>query len=325
MKTPVQIAVTGAAGQISYSLLFRLIAGGLAGPDQPVVLRLLDLPEALPALKGVMMELEDCASPLLAGTVITADPELAFEGADVAFLLGARPRGPGMERQDLLQVNAQIFGPQGRALNAVAKRDVKVLVVGNPANTNALITLKNAPDLSPRNFSAMTRLDQNRAVSLLAAQAGCTVGDIRRVAIWGNHSSTQYPDLYHALAQGRPALEQVGEAWFQETFIPTVRQRGAAIIAERGKSSAASAASAALDHMRDWRQGTAAGDWASMAVYSDGSYGIAEGLIYSFPVSLQGGGYQIVQDLPINGFSREQMRTTEQELILERDMVKHLL
>jgi len=325
MKTPVQIAVTGAAGQISYALLFRLITGGLAGPDQPVVLRLLDLPEALPALRGVVMELEDCASPLLAGLVITADPEVAFEGADAAFLLGARPRGPGMERQDLLQVNAQIFGPQGRALDAVAKRDVKVLVVGNPANTNALITLKNAPGLSPQNFSAMTRLDQNRAVSLLAARAGCKVADIRRLAVWGNHSSTQYPDLYPALAAGVPALERVEEAWFHQEFIGTVRQRGAAIIAERGKSSAASAASAALDHMRDWLYGTPADDWASMAVLSDGSYGITEGLVYSFPVTIQDGEWSIVQGLPVNDFSREKLRATEQELIQERDMVKHLL
>lgn len=325
MKTPVQITVTGAAGQISYALLFRLISGELAGPDQPVVLRLLDLPDFLPVVRGVVMELEDCASPLLAGTVVTADPDVAFQDADMAFLLGARPRGPGMERQDLLQVNAQIFGPQGRALNAVAKRDVKVLVVGNPANTNALITLKNAPDLSPRNFAAMTRLDQNRAVNLLAAQAGSLVADIRQVVIWGNHSSTQYPDLYHALVQGRPALGRVDEAWFQQTFIPTVRQRGAAIIAERGKSSAASAAYAALDHMRDWHLGTAADDWASMAVYSDGSYGITEGLIYSFPVKVRAGGYEIVQGLPINDFSRGQLLATEKELILERDMVKHLL
>lgn len=325
MKTPVQIAVTGAAGQISYGLLFRIIAGELAGPDQPVILRLLDLTEALPALRGVVMELEDCASPLLAGTVITDDPKLAFQDADMAFLLGARPRGAGMERQDLLQVNAQIFGPQGRALNEVAKRDVKVLVVGNPANTNALITLKNAPDLSPRNFSAMTRLDQNRAISLLAAKAGCTVGDIKKLAIWGNHSSTQYPNLYDAQIHGKPALEQVEEAWFQQDFIPTVRQRGAAIIAERGKSSAASAASAALDHMRDWIQGSSANDWVSMAVYSDGSYGVAEGLMYSFPLTIRGGEWSIVQGLPVNDFSREQLRITEQELILERDMVKHLL
>jgi len=325
MKTPVQIAVTGAAGQISYALLFRLIMGDLAGPDQPVVLRLLDLPEALPALKGVVMELEDCASPLLAGTVITDDPRVAFQDADVAFLIGARPRGPGMERQDLLQVNGQIFGPQGRALNDVAKRDVKVLVVGNPANTNALITLKNAPDLSPLNFSAMTRLDQNRAINLLAAKAGSAISDIRQATIWGNHSSTQYPDLYHALVQGEPALARVDEAWFQETFVPTVRQRGAAIIAERGKSSAASAASAALDHMRDWYRGTAGDDWTSMAVYSDGSYGITEGLIYSFPVRNLAGGFEIVQDLPINEFSRAKLIETEQELILERDMVKHLL
>jgi len=324
MKTPVQIAVTGAAGQISYALLFRIAAGGVAGPDQPVVLRLLDVPGALGDLQGVLMELQDCAPPLLAGAIATADPLEAFQDADLAFLVGARPRGPGMERQDLLQVNAEIFSTQGRALDQVAKRDVKVLVVGNPANTNALIAQQNAPGLPPKNFTAMTRLDHNRAASLLAGRIGCPVADIRQVAIWGNHSTTQYPDLHHALAQGRPALAQVEEGWYRDEFIPAVQKRGAAVIAARGKSSAASAANAALEHMRDWIHGTAEGDWTSMAVPSDGSYGIAEGLVYSFPVRIQGGDYQIVQDLPINAFSRERMVLSEQELLLERDMVKHL-
>ncbi len=325
MKTPLQIAVTGAAGQISYALLFRIITGELAGADQPVVLRLLDVPEAKATLQGVAMELWDCASPLLAGVVVTCDVHEAFENADLAFLLGARPRGPGMERKDLLAVNAEIFSPQGHALNEAAKRDVKVLVVGNPANTNALITLKNAPNLSPRNFSAMMRLDHNRAVSLLAAHCGCRVGEIRRVTVWGNHSSTQYPDLHHALVQGQPALEKVENAWFQDDFIPTVQKRGAAVIALRGKSSAASAANAAIEHMRNWRQGTASDDWVSMGVYSDGSYGIAEGIMFSFPARTCNGEYQIVQDLPINDFSRERLRQTEQELLQEREMVRHLL
>ena len=324
MKTPIHIAVTGAAGQISYSLLFRLIAGDLAGPDQPIVLRLLDVPDALAALQGVAMELADCASPLLSDVVITADPREAFDNADFAFLLGARPRVLGMERQDLLHDNAEIFGPQGRALNEAAKRGVKVLVVGNPANTNALIALKNAPDLSPRNFSAMTRLDHNRAVGFLAAKCGCSVADVRRLAIWGNHSSTQFADLHHALIRGRPALELVEETWYHEAFIPAVQKRGAEVIAARGKSSAASAAHAAIDHMRSWIQGTPDGDWVSMAVYSDGSYGIAEGLVYSFPVSIRGGEYEIVEGLPLNPFSQERMRLSEMELLVERDMVHHL-
>ncbi len=288
-------------------------------------LRLLDVPGAQADLQGVLMELEDCASPLLAGAVATADPLEAFQDADLAFLVGARPRGPGMERQDLLAVNAEIFTTQGRALDQVAKRDVKVLVVGNPANTNALIALKNAPGLSPRNFSAMTRLDHNRAVGLLAAKLSCKIADIRQAAIWGNHSTTQYPDLHHALAQGLPALAQVEQGWYRDEFIPAVQKRGAAVIAARGKSSAASAANAALEHMRSWIQGTPPDDWVSMAVCSDGSYGIAEGLIYSYPVRIQGGEYHIVQDLPINDFSREKMRLSEEELILEREMVKHLL
>ncbi|MDD5034472.1 MAG: malate dehydrogenase [Methylococcaceae bacterium] len=325
MKTPVNIAVTGAAGQICYSLLFRIITGDLLGPDQPVALRLLEVPEAMPALQGVVMELEDCASSLLAGLVISSDPKVVFEEADLVFLLGARPRGAGMERQDLLNVNAEIFSPQGRALNEVAKRGVKVLVVGNPANTNALITQHNAPDLSPRNFSAMSRLDHNRALSLLAIRCGCSTAEVKRIAIWGNHSTTQYPDLHHALVRGKPALEAVEPSWYRDQFIPQVQQRGASIIAIRGRSSAASAANAALAHMRSWVAGTPDDDWVSMAVYSDGSYGIAEGLIYSFPVIIRDGDYRIVRDLPINDFSRERLRLSEAELLTERDMVKHLL
>ena len=325
MQTPLHIAVTGAAGQISYALIFRILSGDLAGPGQPFVLRLLDVPGAMKDLQGIQMEIEDCASPLLAGIVITDDPAEAFANADIAFLVGARPRGPGMERQDLLHVNAEIFSVQGRALNEAARQGVKVLVVGNPANTNALIALKNAPRLSPRNFSAMTRLDHNRAVSQFARHSGCTVEDIRQVIIWGNHSNTQYPDLHHALVKGKPAWAGVEEAWFREQFISCIQKRGAEVIAMRGKSSAASAANAALEHMRSWIAGTPADDWVSMAVYSDGSYGIAEGLVYSFPVRIQGGDYAIVQGLPIDDFSQERMRLTESELLMERDMVKHLL
>ena len=292
MKTPVQIAVTGAAGQISYALLFRLIAGDLLGEDQPIVLRLLEVPEAIAAVEGVNMELTDCASPLLEDVVISSDPEVAFKDADFAFLVGARPRGPGMERQDLLQVNAAIFSVQGKALDAAAKRSVKVLVVGNPANTNALIAQRNAPGISPRNFTAMTRLDHNRAVSQIALQTGHLVRDVRQVTIWGNHSSTQHPDLSHALVKGQPALELVERAWYENTFIPTVQQRGAAVIQARGKSSAASAAHAALSHMHTWVHGTAADDWVSMAIHSDGSYGVEPGLISSFPVTVKDGEYQ---------------------------------
>ncbi len=324
MKTPIHIAVTGAAGQISYALMFRIIQGDLAGTDQPVILHLLDLPGVMKDLEGIEMEMQDCAAPLLAGVVITDDPKVAFENADVAFLVGARPRGPGMERQDLLHVNAEIFSTQGKALNEVASQNVKVLVVGNPANTNALIALKNAPKLSPRNFTAMTRLDHNRAVSKLARHSECEIGDIRHIIIWGNHSSTQYPDLHHALVKGKPALDGVEEVWFREHFISCIQKRGAEVIAMRGKSSAASAANAALEHLRSWMLGTPEDDWVSMAVYSDGSYDIAEGLIYSFPVTIKNGDYQIVQGLPIDAFSLERMRLTESELLMERDMVKHL-
>jgi len=324
MKTPIHIAVTGAAGQISYALIFRIIEGDLAGQDQPVVLHLLDIPAAMKDLEGIRMEMEDFASPLLAGVVSTDDPKLAFENADIAFLVGARPRGPGMERQDLLSVNAEIFSVQGRALNEAAHPGVKVLVVGNPANTNALIAAKNAPNLSTRSFSAMTRLDHNRAVSMLATRCGCSVADIRQMIIWGNHSSTQYPDLHHALVRGKPALDGVEEDWFHGHFISAVQKRGAEVIAMRGKSSAASAANAALEHMRSWIMGTPEDDWVSMAVYSDGSYGIAEGLMYSFPVRIRDGDYEIVQGLPIDAFSLERMRLTEKELLMEKEMVKHL-
>jgi len=324
MQEALNVAVTGAAGQISYALLFRLIAGDLCGPGQVLNLRLLEVEEALPALDGVIMELADCAAPVLGEVVATADPAVAFRDADLVFLVGARPRGPGMERRDLLEANAAIFSCQGRALNETAKRSVRVLVVGNPANTNALIALCNAPDLSPRNFSAMTRLDHNRAVSLLAARCVCGVGDVRRVAVWGNHSSTQYPDLSHATVRGEPALAAAGVDWFRDSFIPAVQQRGATVIRARGKSSAASAANAALDQMRSWITSTAAGDWVSMAVCSDGSYGISEGIVFSFPVITAGGDYTIVADLPLSEFSRACLRTTEAELQEERSMVEHL-
>lgn len=325
MKTPVHITVTGAAGQISYALIFRLAAGDLLGCDQPVTLRLLDVPEAAGALDGVVMELVDCAWPLLHDVVVSSDPKVAFDGADLAFLVGARPRTQGMERQDLLVVNAGIFSEQGRALNERAERGVKVLVVGNPANTNALIALSNAPDLPPTAFSAMTRLDHNRAVAHLALKCGCRVGDIRRLAIWGNHSTTQFPDLHHALVRGRPAMELLDEAWYRDDFIPMVQKRGAAVIEARGKSSAASAANAAICQMRDWVLGSRTDDWASMAIPTEGSYGIAEGLVFSFPVTVSEGEYRVVQGLELNQFSRDRLRLSEQELLAERSMVAHLL
>lgn len=325
MKTPVHIAVTGAAGQISYSLLFRLISGELLGDDQPVVLRLMEVPEAIGALDGIAMELEDCASPLLHGIVPTSDPETAFENAEVAFLVGAQPRGPGMERKDLLKVNADIFSVQGRALNAAAKRSVKVLVVGNPANTNALIARSNAPDLPSENFSAMMRLDLNRAVSLLAARSGCGAGDVKGVVIWGNHSTTQYPDISHATVQGRRAFETVGREWYEGEYIAAVQNRGAEVIKVRGKSSAASAANAALGAMRTWLHGTPAGEWTSMAVCGDGSYGIEAGLTCSYPVEVRDGRWQIVQGLELDEFSRARIKASEAELISERDMIRHLL
>ena len=325
MTSPVRVTVTGAAGQISYSLLFRIASGEMLGPNQPVILQMLEITPALEALKGVAMELEDCAFPLLAGMVCTDDAAVAFKGSDYALLVGARPRGPGMERKDLLEANAAIFSAQGRALNDNASKDIKVLVVGNPANTNALIAQRNAPAINPRQFTAMTRLDHNRAMSQIANKTGTTINDVTHMTIWGNHSATQYPDLHEAKINGQPAIDMIDQAWYEADFIPTVQQRGAAIIAARGASSAASAANAAIAHMRSWAMGTAAGDWVSMGVYSDGSYGIAAGLIYSFPCVCRDGDWEIVQGLEINNFSRAKMTATEQELTEERDAVQHLL
>lgn len=325
MKPAVRVAVTGAAGQIGYSLLFRIAAGEMLGHDQPVVLQLLEITPALKTLGGVAMELEDCAFPLLHGLVLTDNPDEAFKDADYALLVGSRPRGPGMERKDLLEANGAIFTGQGRALNAQASRKVKVLVVGNPANTNALIAMSNAPDLRPTQFSAMTRLDHNRALGRLAAKTGQPVGTISRMTIWGNHSSTQVPDLSQATVAGRPAIELVDEAWVREAFIPTVQQRGAAVIAARGLSSAASAASAAVDHMRDWVKGTPPGDWVSMAIPSTGDYGVTEGIVCSFPVTVIEGEFSVVKGLELPGYIREKMKLTEQELLEERAAIAPLL
>ena len=324
MTTPVRIAVTGAAGQIGYALLFRIASGQLLGPKQPIILHLLEVTPALPALEGVVMELQDCAFETLAGIETSDDANVAFKDVDYAFLVGAKPRGPGMERSDLLQGNAAIFDVQGKALNNHASREVKVIVVGNPANTNALIAMKNAPDLNPRSFSAMTRLDHNRALAQLAAKTDVAVNDIRNLCIWGNHSPTQYPDISHATISGKAALDLVERDWYQDDYIPRVAKRGAEIIAARGASSAASAANAALEHMRDWALGSAQDNWVSMAIPSDGSYNIPEGLVYSFPVCCSGGDYEIVQGLEIDEFSRSMMNATQQELEEERDMVKHL-
>lgn len=325
MTSPVRVTVTGAAGQISYSLLFRIASGEMLGPNQPVILQMLEITPALEALKGVAMELEDCAFPLLAGMVCTDDAAVAFKDSDYALLVGARPRGPGMERKDLLEANAAIFSAQGKALNDNASKDIKVLVVGNPANTNSLIAQRNAPDINPRQFTAMTRLDHNRAMSQIAHKTGTTINDVTHMTIWGNHSATQYPDLHEAKINGQPAIDMIDQAWYEADFIPTVQQRGAAIIAARGASSAASAANAAIAHMRSWALGTAEGDWVSMGVYSDGSYGIAQGLIYSFPCVCKDGDWEIVQGLDINDFSRAKMTATELELTEERDAVQHLL
>ena len=325
MKAPVRVTVTGAAGQIGYALLFRIASGSMLGDDQPVISQLLDITPAMDALGGVKMELDDCAFPLLADVVCTDDPEVAFKDSDYALLVGARPRGPGMERKDLLEANAAIFGVQGKAINDVASRDIKVLVVGNPANTNALITQRNAPDVDPRQFTAMMRLDHNRAKTQLAQKTGTTVNDIRHMIIWGNHSATQYPDLHHALVGEQAAMQGMDMNWYSETFIPTVQQRGAAIIEARGASSAASAANAAVDHMRSWALGTPDDDWVSMGVISDGSYGIEPGLIYSFPCRCKAGQWEIVQGLDIADFSRGKMDATAQELAEERDAVAHLL
>ncbi len=325
MKSPVRVTITGAAGQIGYQLAFRIASGQMLGTDQPIVLQLLEIPPALPALEGVVMELDDCAFPTLAGIVATDDANTAFADSDYALLVGARPRGPGMERKDLLQANAAIFSLQGKAINDHASRDIRVLVVGNPANTNALIASSNAPDIDPRNFTAMTRLDHNRAKAQLAAKTDSHVNDIRRMTIWGNHSATQYPDVNHATVGDESAVGLVDQSWLAEEFIPVVQQRGAAIIAARGASSAASAASAAIDHMRDWALGTPADDWVSMAIPADGSYGIEQGIVYSYPVRCQGGQYEIVQGLSIDDFSRERMSLTEAELREERAAIEELL
>ena len=325
MKAPVRVTVTGAAGQISYSLLFRIAAGDMLGKDQPVILQLLEITPALKALQGVAMELDDCAFPLLAGIVTTDDPSVAFKDTDYALLVGARPRGPGMERKDLLAANAAIFSVQGKAIDDHASRNIKVLVVGNPANTNSLIAQRNAPNINPRQFTAMTRLDHNRALSQLATKTGTSINDITKVTIWGNHSSTQYPDLHQALVNGKAAMDLIDRAWYEADYIPTVQQRGAAIIAARGASSAASAANAAINHIRDWALGTPANDWTSMGVYSDGSYGIEKGLIYSFPVVCKNGDWEIVQGLDMNDFTYARMQATEKELQEERDAVKELL
>ena len=325
MKKPLNVAITGAAGQIGYALAFRVASGAMLGPDQPVNLHLLEITPALPTLQGVVMELNDCAFPTLNKVVATDDAKVAFKDCHAALLVGARPRGPGMERKDLLLANAQIFSAQGKALDAVAARDVRVLVVGNPANTNALIAMKNAPSLKPQSFTAMTRLDHNRALSQLAEKTGTHVNDIQKMIIWGNHSATQYPDINHCLVQGKPARSLVDAAWIEKDFIPTVQQRGAAIIKARGASSAASAGSAAIDHIRDWFRGSANGDWVSMGIPSDGSYGIPEGVIYSYPVVCRNGQYEIVQGLAIDEFSRVRMDATHKELLEERDGVKELL
>ena len=325
MQSPVRVTVTGAAGQISYSLLFRIAAGEMLGPNQPVILQMLEITPALEALRGVAMELDDCAFPLLAGMICTDNADEAFKDTDYALLVGARPRGPGMERKDLLEANAAIFSAQGQAIDKVAAKSIKVLVVGNPANTNALIAQRNAPSINPRQFTAMTRLDHNRSMTQIAQKTNKSINDVKRMTIWGNHSATQYPDLHHSLIDGVAAMDLVDQAWYENDFIPVVQQRGAAIIKARGASSAASAANAAIAHMRSWALGSDAADWISMGVYSDGSYGITAGLIYSFPCVCKDGDWQIVQGLEINDFSRVKMTATQTELLEERDAVAHLL
>jgi len=325
MKPPVRVAISGAAGQIGYQLCFRIAAGDMLGPDQPIILQLLEITPALGALDGVVMELRDAAFPLLMDIVATDDAETAFQDTDYALLVGARPRGPGMERKDLISANGKIFGPQGAAMNKVASRDIKVLVVGNPANTNALIARAAAPDLDPRNFTSMTRLDHNRSLAQLAAKIGTHSSNITNMLVWGNHSSTQYPDIRFAKADGKSVTDLVDPDWYRDTFIPDVQQRGAAIIKARGASSAASAASSAIDHVRSWAQGTPEGDWVSMSVPADGSYGIEPGIIYSYPCVCENGDYRIVQGLEIDEFSRERMNTTEAELREERAAVEDLL
>lgn len=325
MKTPKRVTITGAAGQISYSLIFRIAHGDMLGDDQPVILQLLEIPPAMDALNGVVMELGDCAFPLLAGVVASDDPNIAFKDTEYALLVGARPRGPGMERSDLLKVNAEIFSVQGKALNEHANKNVKILVVGNPANTNALIALKNAPDIDPRNFSAMMRLDHNRSLSQLAEKTGVATTDIEKMVVWGNHSATQYPDISNVLVNGQPVTDKIDNDWYVNEFIPCVQQRGAAIIKARGASSAASAASAAIDHMRDWALGTS-GRWVSMGVHSAGnSYGIDEDIIYAFPIQCQDGSWKEISGLEISQFSQERMRLTERELLDEKAAISDLI
>lgn len=324
MKPAVRVAVTGAAGQISYGLLFRIASGEMLGADQPVILHLIEITPALEALKGVAMELEDCAFPLLQGIVQTDDANVGFKDVNFALLVGARPRGPGMERKDLLEANAAIFSAQGKAINDNASRDIRVLVVGNPANTNALIAQRNAPDLDAKQFTAMTRLDHNRALSQLAAKHNAKVTDVKKMTIWGNHSATQYPDIYHVTVNGKTIIDDADMNWLADDFIPTVQQRGAAIINARGASSAASAANAAIGHMRTWALGSDDGDWVSMGIPSDGSYGVAKGIVYSFPVVCKNGSYEIVQGLSVSDFSQERMDATEKELLEEMSDVKHL-
>ncbi len=325
MKSPVRVAITGAAGQIAYSLIFRVAHGDMLGPDQPVILQLLEIPPAMGALEGVVMELNDCAYPLVAGIVATDDPNVAFKDADYAYLVGARPRGPGMERADLLEANAKIFSVQGKAMNAHASRNIKVLVVGNPANTNALIALKNAPDLNPRNFTSMMRLDHNRSLSQIAEKAGSHSTKVEKMVVWGNHSATQYPDISYATVDGAPVSSKMDNDYYVKTFIPTVQQRGAAIIKARGASSAASAASAAVDHMRSWALGSA-GQWVSMGVYSAGNpYGIDEDIMYSFPITTKNGEWSIIEGLEVSDFSRQMMSKTEDELVGEREAIADLL
>ncbi len=325
MNKPVRVTITGAAGQIGYQLAFRIASGQLLGRDQPVILQLLEIPPAMAALQGVVMELRDCAFPALHGIVATDDANVGFKDTDFALLVGAKPRGPGMERSDLLLGNAKIFSAQGKAINEHASRDIKVLVVGNPANTNALIASANAPDIDPRQFTAMTRLDHNRALAQVAEKTGAHVSQLKQMTIWGNHSATQYPDVSHLTINGEPAGSKLDKEWLVDTFIPTVQQRGAAIIKARGASSAASAASAAIDHMHDWALGSAEGDWVSMAVPADGSYGIEPGVVYSFPVTCRGGDWAIVPGLAIDDFSRQRMDATDAELRDERAAIAELL
>ncbi len=326
MKAPIRIAITGAAGQIGYSLLFRIANGDMLGREQPVILQLLDIPQAQQALRGVAMELEDCAFSMLQQVIVTDDPRVAFRDAEVALLVGARPRSKGMERKDLLEANGAIFSEQGKMLNEFAARHVKVLVVGNPANTNALITMKNAPDLDPKNFSAMMRLDHNRAIAQVALKLFQPVRDVKKMVVWGNHSGTQYPDLSHAEIRGRKVLEILQDhAWIEKDFIPTVQKRGGAVIEARGLSSAASAANAAIGHVHDWLLHSHHNDWVTMSVASDGSYGIPEGVIYGFPVTCRNGHYHIVQDLPVSDLGRQHMLDSHRELLEERDHIKHLL